>query len=161
MPDRRGEQLMANIELVKKIKDAITAKPELWNQHKWAVVSTDALGDKTLTEFDEGEGVELTCGTAMCIAGWACHLSGEKINWREGDFEPDDDGEKFVAHLLLSGKDIEGRAHELLDLEADNANLLFYTYDERIVMDRLDQIIERGEIYDPYRLEDEEVDEPW
>lgn len=148
---------MANIELAKKIKAAITAKPELWNQRKWAVVFTDALGDTALTEFDEGEGVELSCGTSMCIAGWACHLSGEKINWREGDFEPDDDGEKFVAHLLMSGKGIEDRALELLDLPDGDAGLLFYTFEEAVVLDRLDQIIERGEIYDPYRLSNTEV----
>lgn len=137
---------MANIELAKKIKAAITAKPELWDQHKWAAVESDNVG--SLLDFTEGEGVELTCGTTMCIAGWACHLSGEKIDWRSSEHDGDN---QIVASRLKSGEMIEDRAAQLLGVDGSD---LFYVYNEETVLDHLDQIIEHGEIIEPYRLED-------
>lgn len=140
---------MANTELAKKIKAAITAKPELWDQHKWAAVPTGAFVVAP-EEFEEGEGLDLTCGTTMCLAGWACHLSGEKIDWTVTE----EDGDKRVAHRLKSGAAIEDRAAELLEIDWEDAGNLFYAYNEETALDHLTQLIEDGAVHDPNRLDD-------
>lgn len=135
---------MANRELAQKIYDTITAKPELWDQHTWA-----AFNDQPT---DADEIVEGSCGTTMCLAGWACHLSGEKIDWANGEMQ---DG-KWVAHRLKSGEQVEERATQLLDIDWEDAGWLFYAYDEEQALSRLKQVIENGRVTDPY----EEAEEP-
>lgn len=49
-----------NATLARQILTAIDAQPHLWNQARWTS-KTD-------------------CGTAMCFAGWACHLGGYHLN---------------------------------------------------------------------------------
>lgn len=140
---------MANVELAQKVKAAVTAKPEAWNQHTWASVP---IGDFTMppSEYEEGEGLNLSCGTTMCLAGWTCHLAGEKIDWTAT--EDGRDGTR-TAYRLKSGEIIEDRATELLGIDIDDAGYLFHTYDSEMALDHLDQIIESGEVYDPYRNE--------
>lgn len=141
---------MANIELAQKIRAAITAKPELWSQGKWASVPKPS----DLHEDDENFVlVEGSCATTMCIAGWACHLSGEKIDWADAELEDN----QLVASRLKSGEMIETRAEELLDLNESDVTLLFYSFNETVALDHLKQVIEYGEIVYPYRAElDEE-----
>lgn len=131
---------MANTELAKKIMRAITEKPDQWDQHRWAAIQPEP----------NVEIVDGTCGTTMCLAGWACFLSGEKINWRTAEAE----GSQLVAHHLENGRSIEDRAVELLDIDWDDANALFYAYDEDTAKDHLQQVIDHGEVIDPYRVEE-------
>lgn len=49
-----------NADLAHRVLEAIEANPHHWNQRKWC----------TTTE----------CGTAMCFAGWACHLEGWQLD---------------------------------------------------------------------------------
>lgn len=49
-----------NIELLKQVRDKIATTPEAYDQRVFARKSSAA-----------------PCGTAACIAGWACVLSGE------------------------------------------------------------------------------------
>ncbi len=145
---------MANVELLKSLKAAVLAKPEFWDQHKWAAVPIEVPG--SLVEFEEGEGLEVTCGTTMCLAGWTCHLSGEKIDWTKIDVDEFNGTTQYVAHKLKSGESIENRAIELLDIDYDDSAWLFYAYDKEEALERLDQLIENGCITDPYRNDDED-----
>ena len=138
---------MANTELLKKIKTVLTLKPELWDQHQWARRAF-TVPEPVLTETADGveeEIKEVSCGTAMCVAGWACFLSGEKFDWtREADI--DDVGHKIMATFLESGETIENKARELLDISREDAGTLFYGFGEDQTLERLDELIEHGEL---------------
>lgn len=138
---------MANTELLKKIKTVLTLKPELWDQHQWArralTVPEPVLTD---TADDVAEEIkEVSCGTAMCVAGWACFLSGEKIDWTN-DADVDEISNKIMATFLTSGETIESRARELLDISYEDAGTLFYGFGEDATLERLDELIEYGEL---------------
>lgn len=142
---------MVNTELAIKIREAITAKPELWSQGKWASVPRPS----DLHDDDENFVlVEGSCATTMCIAGWACHLSGEKFDWTDAELEDN----RLVVSKLTSGAEIETRAEELLGVNEYDVSLLFYAFNETVALDHLDQVIEYGEILYPYRAEAEEED---
>lgn len=49
-----------NTALARRVLAAIEANPAQWNQRKWCA--------------------ETGCGTAMCFAGWACHLEGWQLD---------------------------------------------------------------------------------
>lgn len=82
-----------NAELAYRVLDHIDAHPEQWVQSTWV----------TKTE----------CGTAGCFAGWACLLSGEKL-----------DSEEFLGIMLRSGLPIPDKAEELLGASRFVASLV-------------------------------------
>lgn len=57
---------MANVELIQKVLDHITAHPDEWNQASWAV--------------------KRECGTAYCFAGHVVQMTGYEIAW-DGDYD--------------------------------------------------------------------------
>lgn len=90
-----------NVALLKKIKARILAKPNAFRMDRWS------------------------CGTAHCIAGWACVLNGVKptklyVGAADRSVTPD-------------GTYVETRAADLLGLESadlgGNAERLFYEYE--------------------------------
>lgn len=136
---------MANTELLKKVKKVLTLKPELWDQHQWARTMDRPEDAPKHVEADdlEEETKEVTCGTAMCVAGWTCFLSGERIDWKGAE---ETDSGALQATFLLDGQEIETRARELLDIDPFDAGTLFYGFDRDMTLIRIDELIETGEL---------------
>lgn len=88
-----------NIELFKAVRDKIATTPEAYDQSVFARPSDSA-----------------PCGTAACIAGWACVLSGamdsEELKRRERAH-----GAEFES--------IETTAQAALGIDDDDAEVLF------------------------------------
>lgn len=108
-----------NAALAYRALDQIDARPELWDQGYWFTV-TD-------------------CGTAGCIAGWACVLSGDKPSPWEGLMEDLSIGDQ-VAHVdLPTGERVEARerARALLGITEEQAQDLFWFENTRGVLGRL------------------------
>ena len=51
-----------------------------------------------------------------------------------------------MATFLESGETIENRAKELLDISLEDAGTLFYGFGEDQTLERLDELIEHGEL---------------
>lgn len=73
-----------------------------WNQTRWSQTTE--------------------CGTALCFAGWACHLAGDR-------FEPVNDPGTYADHEIVVDNtwsmSISERAKELLGLNDMQASCLF------------------------------------
>ena len=80
-----------NKELFFEIADIIDFEPYKYNQGTWGVFTPDAdqemafqkkhhvfptVGYLAPGNDDDGRWEALECGTAMCVAGWACQLKG-------------------------------------------------------------------------------------
>lgn len=105
---------MANRERLEKALDAVELAAALevetgeqlresWDQSRWCV----------LTE----------CGTAMCIAGWACHQAGDRFIFSRGGVGAD--AERVIRADTGEIQDVEWRAMDLLDLTYGQAMDLF------------------------------------
>lgn len=107
-----------NAGLMWRVLDQIDAHPELWDQEYWF----------TVTE----------CGTAACVAGWACLLSGDKPLPLLGKFEDLSVGEQ-AAHVDVQGwmRLTRLRAQELLGITEEQADVLFHYENTREDLDRL------------------------
>jgi hypothetical protein len=97
-----------NIEVFKAVREKIATTPEAYDQEIWGRRDRDA-----------------PCGTACCIAGWACVLNGDvsiedaRALGRNGEIGPNDN----VRHV----SDV---ASEALGLSADDADTLFTSLPE-------------------------------
>lgn len=89
-----------NIELLKAIREKIATTPEAYDQSVYARVESEA-----------------PCGTAACIAGWACVLSGEMTTDELKRRERSTDMEEF--------KSIAQTASRVLGLDNLEAETLF------------------------------------
>lgn len=124
--------MAVNVELLRKVRDQITAPLEAhptlaWDQASW-VREVDA--DDARAEAAENVVLpEGWCGTTYCIAGWACYLSGTKIGL-VGD-----------AVLTADGLPVEPHAADLLGLSEEDAERLFYTTENDIALEILDEIL--------------------
>lgn len=96
MPER-------NAELFNKIADAIEAEPHRHNQAEWAS-ARNSIG---------------SCGTTMCVAGWAVELSDKyDIDWnRRNTFGG--------VGMTKQGVHIEEAAYNLLGITYDEGVRLF------------------------------------
>ena len=56
-----------NVELARRIADAVEKRPELYDQTEWGG-----------TNFDPERKLGGKCGTPCCIGGWAKHFLGTK-----------------------------------------------------------------------------------
>lgn len=143
---------MRNISLLEKVRDQILDHPETHDQGVWARVSYDEiLGE---------EPVIIECGTAACVCGWACQLSGDRFlihpqdkSWN-GSYYPGliitAEGEK---HLIGE------RGQEVLGITDEEAMELFNEgLDRTTVLKHLDALINGEELeYAEY----EEYDDEW
>ena len=104
MPEPRTSQ-----DLFNKVADIIAFTPEKYNQGVWGQAGTKYIGiDPTYIEWDdvtwEHENIDVkesdlkeetrvddACGTAACVAGWACLLSGMHPTMVELEVEEEDD----------------------------------------------------------------------
>lgn len=121
-----------NIELLTRVRDHIVAHPESHDQNWWGRLGEGA----TVLEVDNGLFVvEPSCGTAACVAGWACLLNGDKPAVSKY-YLPD--GPDYVAYSQVQSKSgkyhhIKVRARKLLGISRYEADVLFEysrTYDE-------------------------------
>lgn len=90
-----------NVDLMLQVREQITAHPETHNQASWVY--------------------RTTCGTTMCIAGWATTAAGLEI------FEKESARPEYVVDdLAFRGRrSIQAAAKRLLGLDADEARALF------------------------------------
>lgn len=104
MPEPRTSQ-----DLFGKIADIIDFQPEKYNQGVWGQAGTKYIGiDPTYIMWDdttwEHENIDVgsdslkeetrvddACGTAACVAGWACLLSGMHPTMVANEVEEEDD----------------------------------------------------------------------
>lgn len=94
------EQQGLNIELLKAIRDKIASTPEAYDQETWGRKDGQA-----------------PCGTAACIAGWACVLS-EQVSIEEAR-KLGRDGEIVRGGDVVHVSDAARQALGLDDREAD------------------------------------------
>jgi hypothetical protein len=76
---------LRGVDLLDEVIRQIEAHPENWYQGDWAraKVETDENGElPKMTKAELDAAVPTSCGTAMCVAGWAAHLTGAKIDWQ-------------------------------------------------------------------------------
>jgi hypothetical protein len=107
-----------NIELFKKIREKIATTPEAYDQSVFARRSVTA-----------------PCGTAACIAGWACVLSGAM------------DAEELMRRERANGaefRSIEITAKSALGVDDDEAETLFTEDPEGTSFDWSEDDDERG-----------------
>lgn len=83
----------ANVPLLRKVLEHITAHPEEHNQFTWALQRPG-------------------CGTAFCVAGHAVVMSGRDVAWEP----PLRWGGAWMAHETTDGRPIMEVAQELLGL---------------------------------------------
>ncbi|MFJ8153920.1 hypothetical protein [Streptomyces sp. NPDC094468] len=57
-------------EVAAAVLDRIEQYPEMFDMNNWAVLPTGVLEP----------GDDIQCGTTMCIAGWAAHLTGYTLH---------------------------------------------------------------------------------
>lgn len=101
---------MANVAKLEEVLDYIRTHPDEHNQDTW--------------------GVKTDCGTTMCFAGTAVHLSSEyTLTWRDGSHIGK--GWEFVRGALKGGLvfSISDTAAEILGLTDEERCALFYTAD--------------------------------
>lgn len=102
---------MPNAELARKILDRIDQQPDNFDMSDWFRRSG---GNVTLRPTEE-----VDCGTTMCLAGWAAHLSGYTLISRTVDHA--DGG---LETLVIASKDgvergLTGVAMKLLGINDD------------------------------------------
>lgn len=127
---------MLNQDLARKIKDKITTERVLLNQNVWVSTLADNVDEN-------GELIDGTCGTTGCVAGWACMLTNNPIDWSNAETLT---GNKLQASRVKGGQWIEEVATRELGLDRYQVVTLFHTYDEDLVLEMLDQIIETGDL---------------
>lgn len=125
-----------NRALAQAIKNKITTEVERWDQNSWGCTLTDNVDPN-------GDLIDGTCGTTACVAGWACMLTGNPLDWATAEFM---DGNKLQASRVKGGAWIEEVATHEFGLNEDQAAALFHNYDEDLVLQMLDQIIETGDL---------------
>lgn len=106
-----------NKELMRKILTQIEETPEKWNQRTWSN--------------------NTACGTTLCVAGWACVLSGYRLISPQEDVPAAED---YVRRSDVRSDEmflIETLGRDLLELDRDQAEELFYTTDHEEVLNIL------------------------
>lgn len=108
--------------------------------------------------------IKRDCGTAMCFAGWANHLSGwQPVDWYTGvgfgeyarsQIFAKDGEEIFAGHL----------ASRLLGLTTEEADILFHAENTVAMLERMVKDLANGQqlgtFADYWEQDDEEADEP-
>jgi hypothetical protein len=110
---------MPNAKLAYEVLDLINANRAHFNMSTWVQCDGRALDPVSLAELTE----QNKCGTAACFAGWTVAVSGHTMNEAEQIF--DSAGRRV-------GFDISEFAKELLDIDDDQADGLFYVGDDEI-----------------------------
>lgn len=139
---------LRGIPLLDWIIDQAEENPETHDQSLWATAKPAVVTPPNRmtypyigygAEYDnlylrlKAEGPGESCGTAYCVAGWAAHATGAKINWRPHLNRNYDTNQVYVHSWdaeEVTNKDglrmsISGYAREVLDLDGADADVLF------------------------------------
>lgn len=110
-----------NVDLMLEVKNIIESNPDAHDQRTW--------------------GMQASCGTTHCIAGWAVHLAGGEFVWVDSER-----GTKVAEIATLNGElhDVDGLAQDLLGISDDEVPNLFYNWSEMDALEELDALIEKG-----------------
>ncbi|KOT51163.1 MULTISPECIES: hypothetical protein [Streptomyces] len=100
-----------NADLAARIRTEITERPEHHDQHYWFE------GVDTLLPTDDLLDGALECGTTLCVAGYAAHLSGYALAGSKA----------FKPGQTSSYRYIRFVAQEKLGLDREDADWLFAT----------------------------------
>ena len=116
---------LRGLALLDKIIEIIEAHPELHDQHVWAKVSSFPGLTRGWDLNRDGDTVPETCGTTLCVAGWAAHLCGAQLEYRVSGWT------RLVLTADYATMDgsflrIDTLARQLLELDADFAEELFH-----------------------------------
>ncbi|SHW53849.1 hypothetical protein [Mycobacteroides abscessus] len=135
-----------NVERLKAIRNLIKTEPTKHNQGAWAEF---LKSDIPALEPDQ-KFVEVECGTAACVAGWACQLAGDKFLVRGFDLKYMD-GDKVYSEFSIDRDGgehlIYDRASELLGLNSKQADVLFHeNWSSKQVLKILKSLIKDGVI---------------
>jgi hypothetical protein len=133
---------LRGVDLLDEVIRQIEQHPENWYQGDWAraKVETDENDEfPTLTKVELEAAVPTSCGTAMCVAGWAAHLTGAKIDWHPTYSEVVVDFgvsslyrlSGFVANTVNNNtQEIETYARRVLGLNSFDASELFAPHND-------------------------------
>jgi hypothetical protein len=113
---------MPNATLAYQVLDLINANRAHFNMGMWVQREND--NDSSLVGLAELTAEENTCGTAACFAGWAVAAAGYRVDAATEAIY--DQGGWKVHH------DVCEFATELLDIDPDTADGLFYVGDDKI-----------------------------
>ena len=158
-----------NIELAERVLRNILTFPEEHNQDNWfEVVNPDILPgegfESTVNEDGSAfESYQITvnsmkegsCGTSACVAGWAALEEGWKVKYKQhfvpdGNFSPLYDVYNPAGELVqadVRGPEFEEAGQEALGISASDANILFFTMDEREAIVSLYSLVKAGSIH--------------
>lgn len=113
-----------NAELAYKVLDLIQVNPEHFDMDSWSGgpgANRNPVGLDDLTkDLTSADG----CGTTACFAGWTIAVSGYRVGVRAEVLCGDSDGEASLH--------IEGFAADLLGIDDEQMNELFYVENENI-----------------------------
>lgn len=115
-----------NVPLLRKTMEHIKSHPEHWHQGSWRTDISEDMAESLNAGRATGRHrpVPISCGTAMCFAGWACELAGDE--WEADVFGGLD--QFFVSdHVMVDGQPVRAaeRARDLLGLTRFQADRLF------------------------------------
>lgn len=113
---------MPNIEKLKALHERLVTTPEGWDQEFWAQ--------------------QKDCGTSYCMAGWACVLDGQKIDWGLGNSDADSVDGYAESSYLTTGERVDEKGREILGLNYEQADDLFYCTNNASALMRLENLID-------------------
>lgn len=129
---------MTSTDLAQRILDQITQHPDNFSMDSWFY----RPGNNEELPSD----APVECGTTMCIAGWAAHLSGwtlvHHIEYEDIAAEQEGEGGEVIVIAEKEGeesRDIVLLAKELLGLAQDD---LFYGSNEG-ALERLQALVDQ------------------
>ena len=113
-----------NLERAEKLKALLRANASRFRMDHWFILDRPSACGNLAIGFERSEiedFLEPECGTTACIAGFACHLSM---------------AEGLPTKPWGTGLDFEGIAKDYLELESNEADILFF-HEEWLLSHRL------------------------
>lgn len=112
----------ANVDALRRELEFVTAEPDRWDQGQWIDVPYDVLAGTA------APGVDWTCGTTACLAGWAAlHAGCEPYVEHHGGGSEDFDHDPDLVRVVETGEvhSVRDFARRRFGITYDQANLLF------------------------------------
>ncbi|MDF3280873.1 hypothetical protein [Gordonia sp. N1V] len=136
------------LDLLREVLDQIHADASTWDQRNWGGVAVDDV--PKLGPTSKPAPAPVGCGTAMCIAGHACVMAGDRL--RVGSTSVTISGVAATSMVVTESGEalgIEERAMDLLQLDYENAEILFHASNSLEELDEMCDALERGEDLEP------------